>query len=374
LTLVSEATRCGSLVLIISALSDRFYYREWAFPPVRFLYFNITRSLAVFYGSNRVDYYFTEGLPLLLTAALPFAVAGIYLQILGRISYGTPRVLYAQGGGILQTLAWATIFVTVSFSFISHKEVRFLYPTLPALHVISACPLAKFSRSPGRMRKGVMAVLISVNLLIGIYVTQVHQRGVVDVVHFLRSQHEVKLLGPSRAEGLGHGYPAAGARLNGTTTTIGFLMPCHSTPWRSHLVHSDIDAWALTCEPPLDVPLDRRHTYQDEADQFYSDPSAWLGTHMEHAKAGSMASAAHQSARERKDVRSGESGTPSQRWLGERAWPQNLVFFAALEPLMKRELEEGRVAKDYKECWRGFNSHWHDDWRRTGDVVVWCAD
>ncbi len=26
----------------------------------------------------------------------------------------------------------------------------------------------------------------------------------------------------------------------------------------------------------------------------------------------------------------------------------------------------------YSECWRGFNSHWHDDRRRHGDVVVWC--
>jgi phosphatidylinositol glycan class B len=26
----------------------------------------------------------------------------------------------------------------------------------------------------------------------------------------------------------------------------------------------------------------------------------------------------------------------------------------------------------YSECWRGFNSHLHDDARRKGDVVVWC--
>ena len=26
----------------------------------------------------------------------------------------------------------------------------------------------------------------------------------------------------------------------------------------------------------------------------------------------------------------------------------------------------------YSECKRLFNSHWHDDWRRKGDVVVWC--
>ena len=26
------------------------------------------------------------------------------------------------------------------------------------------------------------------------------------------------------------------------------------------------------------------------------------------------------------------------------------------------------------ECKRLFNSHWHDDWRRVGDVVIWCLD
>jgi phosphatidylinositol glycan class B len=24
-----------------------------------------------------------------------------------------------------------------------------------------------------------------------------------------------------------------------------------------------------------------------------------------------------------------------------------------------------------RERWRGGNSHWHDHWRRKGDVVVW---
>jgi len=26
------------------------------------------------------------------------------------------------------------------------------------------------------------------------------------------------------------------------------------------------------------------------------------------------------------------------------------------------------------QCARFFNSHWHDDSRRVGDVVVWCLD
>ena len=32
--------------------------------------------------------------------------------------------------------------------------------------------------------------------------------------------------------------------------SIGFLMPCHSTPAQSHL-HRRIPVWRLACEPPL---------------------------------------------------------------------------------------------------------------------------
>ena len=53
-----------------------------------------------------------------------------------------------------------------------------------------------------------------------------------------------------------------------------------------------------------------------------------------------------------------------------RAWPQNLVFFAQLEGTMGEVLRGSR----YRECWRGKNSWVHDDWRRKGDVVVWCLD
>jgi phosphatidylinositol glycan class B len=55
---------------------------------------------------------------------------------------------------------------------------------------------------------------------------------------------------------------------------------------------------------------------------------------------------------------------------GRREWPRYLIFFEPLEGVLGEVLGNSR----YRECWRGFNSHWHDDWRRKGDVVVWCLD
>ncbi|CAN9205996.1 unnamed protein product [Alternaria alternata] len=141
-------------------------------------------------------------------------------------------------------------------------------------------------------------------------------------------------------------------------------MPCHSTPWRSHLVYPEISAWALTCEPPINIPLSERSTYLDEADEFYIKPGpvAWLRGNMEDIqtiKASGSRSGQHWMRQD-----------PKFKRKYRRQWPQNLVFFEQLEATLEEYLEGTR----YQECWRGFNSHFHDDSRRTGDVVVWCLD
>jgi phosphatidylinositol glycan class B len=59
---------------------------------------------------------------------------------------------------------------------------------------------------------------------------------------------------------------------------------------------------------------------------------------------------------------------PFTKKKDRRPWPMVLAFFEQLEPELKDYLEPTR----YQECWRGFNSHFHDDWRRQGDVVLWC--
>jgi phosphatidylinositol glycan class B len=391
------------------------YYRVWTLPPVRFLYFNVAQSLAVFYGRNRADYYVTEGLPLLLTTALPFALVGLWQALRAQaaetssspssadnaqehspektVEYGsdgapknvlkeaaaagsakgTPTITDVDNVGrrILARVAWTCIFVTLSLSLIAHKEVRFLYPILPFLHILAARPLSSFFLTspspkhpaspllhPSYTRRALLAALLSINLLIAGYASQVHQRGVIDVLAYLRHKHEARVLHNDMD-------------IRGRSTTVGFLMPCHSTPWRSHLVHKDINAWALTCEPPLNIPFVDRSSYLDEADQFYIDPGPrqWLEDNMQDISTVSSQgsrSARHFAKMEGEALKSGQG----VRAVVKREWPQHLVFFAQLEGQLKELLAGSR----YKECWRGFNSHVHDDSRRVGDVVVWCLD
>lgn len=357
--LIVDSVLCGSTILILSVLVDRFFYHFWTFPPLRFIYFNLVQSLAVFYGRNDWHYYLSQGIPLLLTTALPFATAGLYMAF-----FSTDMSKAILRDTITAQLATIACIVPAALSLISHKEVRFIYPLLPLLHILAAEPLTRFfapsliyplrsRRTPPHtlLKRLVLGLLILLNATIGIYTTTVHGRGAVDVLSYLRHEHEKYYITKSNAK-----------------LTAAFLMPCHSTPWRSHLVHHDICSWALTCEPPIHLSEEEKLTYLDEADIFYADPLLWLRHNMSrqppHPRAGVF------TRDKRLEPHAGRQKLDHQGHHVDtrREWPDYLIFFAQAERIMDVALR----GSGYTECWRGFNSHWHDDWRRQGDVVAWC--
>lgn len=342
LLITREAVFSGSAALLISAISDRLYFGFWTFPPYQWLNFNIKKDLAVFYGTNRVDYYVTEGLPMLLTTYLPFAVVALITST----SVST-RSVSTYVANIRFQFAFTIIVTIATLSIISHKEVRFIYPLLPLLHILLAPHISSFftgtpplssstdSTLPpklpvSKLRKILLTLLISTNITIALYTTLVHQRGVLDVLSFLRHDYESLHLSP-RGELLSS---------SANETFAAFLMPCHSTPWRSHLVYPSLHSWALTCEPPLDIPAGtvERANYRDEADRFYDDMASFLKR---------------------------EVGTR------ERPWPRYVVGFEGIEAPLREWYEREMGGWTTKRKWEGFNTHWHDDWRRKGKVVVW---
>ncbi|KAJ5889126.1 hypothetical protein N7504_009936 [Penicillium tannophilum] len=358
--LVREVLFCGSSTLTVSAIADRFFYGFWTFPPLRFLYFNIAQSLAVFYGRNNWHYYVTEGYPLLLTTLIPFAIPGLYVTLTTRESSASNR----EQTNIRVQLAMICAFMPFVLSFISHKEVRFIYPLLPSLHILAAPRLVQFSwpaltsnshaYTPKRLT---LLFLIFVNVIIALYTSIYHASGPLNVLEYIRRQHETHILShnmvtPSSSVSLA---PESGI-------IVGFLMPCHSTPWRSHMVYPSINAWALSCEPPIGLNETQKAAYRDEADQFYDDPDDFLRQNM----VGGL----RYLPRRPSYVTGSQSlaGFPGSPTLHE--WPDYLVFFAQLEPTMHQLIR----FSSYRECWRTWNTAWHDDWRRRGDIVVWCLD
>lgn len=405
---IRESLLCGSIVLALSTFVDRIFYDVWTFPLWHFFKFNVLQSLAVFYGNNNWHYYLSQGYPLLLTGAILPAALGLYFAI---ASGREPATVSIQSRLTLHRLALISLVLPAALSILSHKEVRFIYPVLPALHILAAHPLSRILGCPDMVGKAhlasphrsnaflykiFIASLLFVNIAIGVYTSIAHNAGLVQVTNYLRNEFETHYLPRS------HTYHAAASEQSsiGKNLTFAVLAPCHSIPWRSHLQyppteHSPgISGWALTCEPPLNLTPAAKQTYIDEADQFYAEPVTWMKKHMSYkipqgpARPGVYAKQDDHKLWSNLDpdrgvlLEQGEGGqcTPNHgqsplrkgvkgvRECQRRTWPDYLIFFGQLEPLMTRVLE----GSQYRQCNRLFNSHAHDDWRRKGDLVVWC--
>ncbi|RGP70804.1 gpi mannosyltransferase 3 [Fusarium sporotrichioides] len=346
-TLIREAILCGSLILAISVASDRQYFGFWTFPAYNFLHFNLSKSLAVFYGRSPWHYYFLQGLPLICTTSLPFAVSALYKP--------TAHATSTQQSNVLKTLAY-TVFTTIgALSLITHKEVRFIYPLLPALSILAAPCAASFFTSqpspttnnprprPQIRNKRYLFVALCVNIFLAGYLSFFHQPAPLNVLTYLR--HEYERIHPDSVQ------LAQTSRFSATPEKQDelfalFLMPCHSTPWRSHLIYPGLRAYALTCEPPLHTEPDtpERENYRDEADRFYDNPIPFLTS---------------------------ELFSPAKAL----AVPRYIIGFEGIEPWLQEFVQTPEAQSlgltRVRPVWKGFNGLFNEDWRRSGDMVVW---
>lgn len=301
-----EAFYAGYVTLQFAVIIDSFYYGRLAFPLLNFLRFNLGGH-ADFYGVNKLHYYLSQGLPLLLCAWLPFALHGAL-----RARKTHTELLVMCGS------------VVAAYTLLCHKEVRFISPLVIILNGFAAYSLdllsgthksarskvvKSTSASARQVRQGAriwfkltLAAVIAVNIGIGYYGARMHQRGVTDLIEHVRLHPEIdELL---------------------------LLMPCHSTPWQSH-IHRQGNFRFLTCEPPLHgTPA---VGYRDEADQFYDDPVAFLAM--------------------------------AEHWTG---W---VATFEASQQVIEQFWTQSGINFALQKRW--FNSHVHDDARRRGDVLLY---
>jgi phosphatidylinositol glycan class B len=234
---------------------------EWTFVPFNFVKFNLVEQISHFYGQHPWHWYLSQGFPVVTGTFLPFTIYGSYL-LLSKNGPNKETLLIQLGA-----------FLLAAYSCLGHKEFRFIYPILPLSLILAAHALSTLNdkRRNGSMRLKAfyslsLAFLLVTNLFAGIYLTVYHQRGVVDVMEAIRN-----------------------AANKDRIREVVFLMPCHSTPFYSH-VHHNISMKFLTCEPPIGYTLfifflsinlhcDRvtdRDNYVDEADLFYQDPALFL--------------------------------------------------------------------------------------------------
>lgn len=101
----------------------------------------------------------------------------------------------------------------------------------------------------------------------------------------------------------------------------------------------------------------------DEADVFYADPAKFLDTYF------------RESGKEDVQVPGQEYSIKTFRWASHI-----LIFEALEEDVRDRLLTRGyrlvcfaQLTSDSLQCKRFFNTHWHDDDRRRGDILIYCS-
>jgi phosphatidylinositol glycan class B len=195
---------------------------EPVFTPGKFFELNVVSAISVFYGIHSWHWYISQGIPVVLASLLPVFLYGWYKA-------GKEPIVNHR----LKALKYLTAWTVIVYSLLTHKEFRFIYPVVPIMHIISAYGISQLA---ARWRKWAVLGILSTNIPLGLYTTTVHQRGVLDAVNWIRSE----------AQDMRRMYTQYDME-------VAFLMPCHSTPWQSIIHDRDVNAWFLTCEPPLNM-------------------------------------------------------------------------------------------------------------------------
>ncbi|KAI0372949.1 glycosyltransferase family 22 protein [Pilatotrama ljubarskyi] len=328
LAVIIIASAIGAFVLPAVVGLDSLYYGKLTLTPINFLITNAS-SVSLFYGRSPWHYYLSQAMGVLALPALPWIVQGAFLAAL------------PSSPAPLRTLVGLVVWTLSAYSLAGHKEWRFIHPLLPLMHVLASKSLTD-GRQTGSYSVARSPITHQLCFALTIpfiaYVALFHGRAQISVMHHLR------LLSPENS------------------ASIGFLMPCHSTPWQAYLHRSDLAddgvLWALGCEPPLqgqDVTA-----YKDQTDVFYESPLQYLKTRFPDRVDASFPPS---------PLPRSQPGTDTHGmypWRHE--WPQNLVFFGAL--LEQPGVHELLVGLGYGEVWRAEHG-WEGDSRRKGGVRVW---
>lgn len=339
----------SSFALGISLFADKQYFGEWTFPPLNWLHFNINQSLAIFYGQNDWHYYLTQGITLSCNTIAPFAVMGLW-----SVPEGAATSVTAKNA--LKALSFAVLISISTLSFIVHKEVRFIYPLLPILHILAAPHITSFFIVPqedgiptaggavGVRRKPLLVLGLFVNLVLGTYLSYFHAAGPISVMDHLRT--EFQNIHPQNLT-----IPQPFVYTNETAEPLElfalFLTPCHATPWRSHLIYPALRARALTCEPPLHTKpgSPEREAYVPEDRRFDADIAAFLSNEL----------------------------WPASGQIEEL--PRFIVGYEGIEPALKEYFGPSGLGADkgviLKQTWSEWNGLFSDDDRKAGELRVW---
>lgn len=250
-------------------LADYLVTERIYLPFLTFVTYNIVFGISTFYGSSAWHYHITQSIPILLTTVLPYFIPPFISSIREYVYHSSPRKTATPSAALrsvrLGLLTRGVIVTLAVWSCIKHKEWRFLHPLLPILLLYPTKYLVDHYRPVGgglwespttctfsflRINRRQFLYLLLSPVVPYLYLSLLHGRSQVDVTSWLRTRV---------ADQPG--------------VSVLFVMPCHSTPWMSHIHRissEEAERWHfLTCEPPVQyVCLENRYKPWLNADPF----------------------------------------------------------------------------------------------------------
>jgi phosphatidylinositol glycan class B len=231
--LIRRGMFCAGSTGLDYAITGRLY-----FPILTFAHQNLFSGLSAHYGATTPLYHLTQSLPIMLFPSWYWFSQGFVASLLPP-RLVTQSLATLDRPACLRTLSRAVTFAIAVLSLSPHSEWRFLHPFLPALLIFALPPLFRsytviqgvgglstVFRQYIRISRRPFYLLLLAPFVPYLYLNICHGRAQVEVINALR-RGDI-----------------------GEVDSLVALMPCHSTPWMSHL-HRDIPAWFLTCEPPI---------------------------------------------------------------------------------------------------------------------------
>lgn len=146
-------------------LIDYHFYGRLVVVPYNFLMFNVIEGGGSFYGSHPWHWYFSQGFPAITATLLPFIIGGLWLS--QKVDYFIP-----------------VMWIITIFSFLSHKEFRFLLPILPLSLMYAGYALVWIWNSQTPLLKRLTWFLLLLNTPMALYFSLIHQRGQAKVMDY----------------------------------------------------------------------------------------------------------------------------------------------------------------------------------------------
>ncbi|QRW00444.1 glycosyltransferase family 22 protein [Ceratobasidium sp. AG-Ba] len=351
--------------MAVTVAVDSVYYGTLTLTPVSFLRTNVLSGIAHFYGVNVFHYYLTQGIPIVLGPALPFALHGVWKHV----SSGPGQGHSSQARNPSLSILLAFVVWTLSiYSCLAHKEWRFIHPLLPVLHIFAADSLIRLKAETTKnvpnsdsllkrleqlpVQRNHMMLLLGISIPLNVYLTCLHGSAQVAAARYIHA------LGQDQSR----------------VKSVGVLMPCHSIPWQSHIHLSYLAQevsgsrlWALGCEPPLGLNSTQVKKYASQTDVFFETlgPISYFEKYFPLAVDPRFPPSPAPYTRPGRPV-------PEKGW--EHRWPSHLLMFSALESQTSfgRTKTVGTKLEELGyQVIRRIRNGWEEDERRKGGVVVW---